>query len=569
HTFQFVNPPYQALVGNRPLVGKPIAEAMPELAGQPIFNLLDQVYQTGETYSASELLVQLDHRNEGQWELEKRYYNFIYQARRTAQGAVNGIFVFAYDVTPQVLARQQTAQQEARTSQLNEELAATNEELHAANEEINASNLELLTTQTELRYLNQELEARVADRTQALTVALEQTERRREQLRGQEQHLQQILGQVPAAVATLAGPEHRHTFFNDPYQRLVSHRAYLGLPVAEVLPEAVEQGFVALLDAVYATGQPHIGLETLVYLHNQAANQFERRYVDFMYQPLLTAEGQTHGILAFMLDVTDRVLNRRRAETAQAEALVAAERLATQRETFYRIFEQTPAMVGILRGAEHRLDYFNPAYQQLFPARLVQGRPIAELQPEAVAHGFVALLDRVYQTGETHVGYEQPLAVQQPDEQPPRLIYLDFTYQIFREENQPAGITVFAYDVTERVLARQASERQRTLLHKLFMEALAPLSILAGEELVFELVNPAYQTIFPGRPLLGRPLAEALPELAGTPLLDGPRQVYQTGETAVFQEIAFAPARPDAQPPEEQFFTFTYQARRDAAGHID
>jgi len=48
HTFQFVNPPYQTLVGDRLLVGKPIAEAMPELAGQPIFDLLDRVYHTGK-----------------------------------------------------------------------------------------------------------------------------------------------------------------------------------------------------------------------------------------------------------------------------------------------------------------------------------------------------------------------------------------------------------------------------------------------------------------------------------------------------------------------------------------
>lgn len=81
HVFQFVNPPYQALVGPRPLVGKPIAEAMPELTGQPIFDLLDQVYQTGETFHANEMLVQLDHDNNRPQGLEERYYNFIYQAR--------------------------------------------------------------------------------------------------------------------------------------------------------------------------------------------------------------------------------------------------------------------------------------------------------------------------------------------------------------------------------------------------------------------------------------------------------------------------------------------------------
>ncbi len=46
HVFKLVNPPYQQLVGERPLLGKPIAEAMPELASQPIFGLLNQVYRT-------------------------------------------------------------------------------------------------------------------------------------------------------------------------------------------------------------------------------------------------------------------------------------------------------------------------------------------------------------------------------------------------------------------------------------------------------------------------------------------------------------------------------------------
>ena len=143
HVFQFVNPPYQALVGPRPLLGKPIAEAMPELVGQPIFGLLDEVYRTGETFRAAEMLVQLDHGNEGRRELEKRYYNFIYQARHDQRGAINGIFVFAYDVTPQVLARQ-------RVQELNEELAAINEIMAVANEELRDTNNRLTHTNVDL-----------------------------------------------------------------------------------------------------------------------------------------------------------------------------------------------------------------------------------------------------------------------------------------------------------------------------------------------------------------------------------------------------------------------------------
>ena len=89
HVFQFVNPPYQALVGPRPLLGLPIAKAMPELAGQPVFDLLDEVYRTGETFRANEMLVQLDHANAHPEALEKRYYNFTYQARHNLAGATD------------------------------------------------------------------------------------------------------------------------------------------------------------------------------------------------------------------------------------------------------------------------------------------------------------------------------------------------------------------------------------------------------------------------------------------------------------------------------------------------
>ena len=240
HVFQFVNPPYQALVGTRPLVGKPIAEAMPEPAGQPIFELLDGVYRTGETFRANEMLVQLDHDNLGSQALEKRYYNFIYQARHTLSGAVNGIFVFAYDVTTQMLARQQV-------QELNEELAASNEELHASNEEFLNANAELTHAQLQLRQLNQELETRVAARTQDARAARAATERQRRQL-------EDLFMRAPAAICILSGPELVYELANPGYQQLFPGRRLLGLPLLQALPELEDQPIMAILHGVYDTG---------------------------------------------------------------------------------------------------------------------------------------------------------------------------------------------------------------------------------------------------------------------------------------------------------------------------
>ena len=142
-------------------------------------------------------------------------------------------------------------------------------------------------------------------------------------------------------------------------------------------------------------------------------------------------------------------------DTLQAKLLAATRQLLQEREAFYQVFEQTPALVTILRGPDHRFAYFNPAQERMFPGRQLLGQPLATVLPDAATQGFVALLDRVYATGEPHVGVEVPACLNQPNGPPPRLHYFTFAYQRFEEDGQPAGISVFGTDVTEQVRARQ------------------------------------------------------------------------------------------------------------------
>jgi signal transduction histidine kinase/CheY-like chemotaxis protein len=92
---------------------------------------------------------------------------------------------------------------------------------------------------------------------------------------------------------------------NVAYFNLVGERDILGKSVAEALPEVREQGFIALLDAVFRTGRRHVGSAVPVYLQREAG-QPELRFVDFIYQPLLDAAGATSGIFVEGHDVTDR-----------------------------------------------------------------------------------------------------------------------------------------------------------------------------------------------------------------------------------------------------------------------
>jgi len=102
HVYRMANPSYMRVIGNRDVVGKPIREALPELRGQGIYELLDQAYETGEAAIGSEVFVKL--QREGG--LDDTHWNFVYQPFRGVQGQVEGIMIFAFDVTVQVLARQ-------------------------------------------------------------------------------------------------------------------------------------------------------------------------------------------------------------------------------------------------------------------------------------------------------------------------------------------------------------------------------------------------------------------------------------------------------------------------------
>ncbi|OGX92136.1 hypothetical protein BEN49_03645 [Hymenobacter coccineus] len=405
-----------------------------------------------------------------------------------------------------------------------------------------------------------------------MELALRESQAREQEARAeavaQRNRLLRLFSQAPAQINLFAGPNHVWTLVHPRTQELLPNRPLQGLPRRQALPELPEEQH-ELFDRVYRTGQPVHAFEELVRSDRFHQGELQEEYFDLTFQPKFDAAGQIEGVMSFAVNVTERVRNRQQAEALQAQVLAVAQRLAQEREAFFHILADTPAAVALLRGPQHCFEYVNTAYQQLFPDRQLTGKSVAEALPETKEAGFLTLLDRVYQTGETFFGQELPMRLAPPDGRPVQQVYYTFTYQAYRENDQLAGISIFAFDVTEQVLARQQREAERQQLHHLFMEAPTPIVILDGPDLVFQLVNPAYQRIFPGRALLGKPVLAALPEIAGAPIYQHLRGVYETGETFVAQELPMQLARYDGGPLEELYFTFTYQARHTTRGGVD
>jgi two-component sensor histidine kinase len=102
HIFEFCNKSYLRLVAREDLRGQPIREALPEVAGQGYFELLDRAYATGEPYIASGAPVDL--RAVGGSGLQRHYVDLIYQPVFDDSGDVLGILVEGHDVTERALA---------------------------------------------------------------------------------------------------------------------------------------------------------------------------------------------------------------------------------------------------------------------------------------------------------------------------------------------------------------------------------------------------------------------------------------------------------------------------------
>ncbi|HEX6994914.1 MAG TPA: ATP-binding protein [Gammaproteobacteria bacterium] len=97
HVFEMANPAYMHLVGNRQILGKAAAEALPEVVDQGFIAVLDEVFRTGKTRAGHSISLMLQ-RTPGV-PVEERVLDYVYQPIKSAAGNVTGILIGATDVT--------------------------------------------------------------------------------------------------------------------------------------------------------------------------------------------------------------------------------------------------------------------------------------------------------------------------------------------------------------------------------------------------------------------------------------------------------------------------------------
>jgi PAS domain S-box-containing protein len=295
--------------------------------------------------------------------------------------------------------------------------------------------------------------------------------------------------------------------YNDAYAAFCGsrHPGLLGCPVREAWPEAA-----SFNDHVMITGFAgrSLSFKDHPFILDRGGTSKET-WIDLDYQPVFDDAGIVLGIIATVVETTERV--------------IAEQRLKAERKNLVNMFEQAPGIMAMLQGPDHTYVLANAAHRSLIGKEDVIGKTVREVHPELEGQGFFELMDRVYATGEPYRAHAVAVRLARVSGAPLEERILNFIYQPMRTENDAvSGIFVEGFDVTEehretqrRISAEKIlSEREREL--RLLADALPVLVSYMDQDLRYQFVNKAYEEWFkkPAEEIQGKLVREIVGEAA-------------------------------------------------------
>ena len=349
------------------IIGKPYFELMPELAEQGYKEVFHNVYTTGKPFVAIETPVHILQNGK----MTLRYYNFTLHAHRNVDGEILGVGIIASEVTSQAELNIKIKANEEKFRLLVQQapvaicvlrgedyvIEVINEPMYdmwdrTLEQVLNKPAFDVLTELKDQgfkklldnvyhkgeRFVAEELPInlkrngklenafvkfvyeplREADGTISGVMALahEITEQviGRKKMEAQVLMVENLWMTAPGFICILRGPTHIYDLVNDQYQKLFGKRQLKGLAIMEALPELVGQGFDTLLDTVYNTGEPYLGIEIPILLARDEGLEPEIMYFNFSYQPMYDENKTIFAILVFGYEVTPQALSNQKTK---------------------------------------------------------------------------------------------------------------------------------------------------------------------------------------------------------------------------------------------------------------
>ncbi|MBZ9676360.1 PAS domain S-box protein [Mesorhizobium sp. ES1-1] len=221
----------------------------------------------------------------------------------------------------------------------------------------------------------------------------------------------------------------------------------------------------------------------------------------------------------------------------------------------------------VMLWGEDGVMIYNDAYSVFAGGRhpRLLGSRVREGWPEVA--DFNDNIMKVCLAGGTLAYRDQMLTLNRTGE--PEQVWLDLDYSpVLDESGEPAGVIAIVIETTAKVAAERwrASERDRQ--RQMFEQAPGFMAMLSGPDHVFELTNAAYRQLVGHRDVIGKPLREALPEVAGQGFVELLDHVFTSGEAFIGHAMkAELRQSPDA-PEEDRFIDLVYQPVRAPSGEV-
>ncbi|MEO6404594.1 MAG: PAS domain-containing protein [Ferruginibacter sp.] len=490
HIYEFANTEYEKLVDRKITPGKTVQEHFPEIEQQGLIDILNKVFSTGEAFIANEFPVELINKRTGKNELH--YYNSVLQPLKDENGKTERILTHGVEVTEQVTVRKQIEAKEQDLKLYKHMADNATEPFILMREDGTFAYLNDLALQR-WGYTKEESEnIRVPDvdpiyndevfkaafaaaqkekipqfetlhkkkdgtiypveinmgglslegKLYMFAIARDITERKKleEAALENENKIRSFILQAPVAMCLYRGPQYIIEIINEELLTLWDKplESVINKPVFEALPEAREQGFDALLEKVYTTGEKFEAFGMRITLTRNGKPK--TIYVNLVYQAYREADGTISGIVEVVSDVTEQV-----------EARIKIE----QSEYRFKLVLRNSSQIVFTQDINLKHTWiYNPLSG--FDDATIIGKDDYELHDPENAQ---ILTDIKKQVLETAQGINTEVTLTIDGQQ----VFYDLLIEpIKNDEGKVEGISGVALNITEKVIARKQIEASET-----------------------------------------------------------------------------------------------------------
>ncbi len=228
---------------------------------------------------------------------------------------------------------------------------------------------------------------------------------------------------------------------------------------------------------------------------------------------------------------------------------------------------QSSQPVAVYTGEDILIEFANPAMLTVWGEdKNAIGKTIAEVLPKIGDDPSPAIMRRVWDSGIEYIaeGITADLVIDYELQR----FYFDHQFQAIKnEDGNIYAILHTAIDVTEKVKSKIEAHHQATLFRELVHQAPVAITVLYGEKLIIDIVNPKMLEIWGKDDLIiGMPLAEAMPELEDQPFIDIILQVLHSGKPYYGRENWVQLERNGKK--DEGYFNFDCQPFKNGIGEV-